>query len=79
MLTKKQVMCDQVTTSKTDKTSTTQKAGAAGGLRTIMRAKRQVGNSSSMMSLLKTRENQGQGAAAKAKHPVIFGAIGGKK
>ena len=79
MLTRKQVTSEQSTAiaSKTDKSMPVDS-----GLRKILRAKRQVttGNASSMMSLLKTRDNQGQGAAAKTKRPVMFGSIGaGKK
>ena len=72
---------DQQSTAPASKTEKGMMAPAgSGGLRQILRAKRQVtGNASSMMSLLKTRENQGQGANAKTKRPVLFGAIGGGK
>ena len=89
MLTRKQVVSDQAAVylhlsttsaqSKTEKGMLPPVVGSAGGLRQILRAKRQVPsgtNSSSMMSLLKTRENQGQGANTKTKRPVLFGAIG---
>ena len=56
-------------TSKTDKTPT-----GVTGMRAVLKAKRQISNvsGSSMMNLVKTVDNQGQGA--KTKKPIMFGA-----
>jgi len=61
------------TTSKTDKLSSKPQSNVT-GLKVLLRAKRQVGGSS-MMSLVKTGDNQGQGAAVTTKRPLMFGAI----
>lgn len=65
-------------TSKTDKLSgvVTPQQSNVNGLKSLLRAKRQIGGSS-MMNLVKTGENQGQGATAKGKRPLMFG--GAKK
>ena len=65
-------------TSKTDKLSgvSTPQQSNVNGLKSLLRAKRQIGGSS-MMNLVKTGENQGQGAATQVKRPLMFG--GAKK
>ena len=71
-----------VSTSKTESQLTTTLKSAAGAqnLKTMLRAKRQItgGTNSSMMSLVKTGENQGKGAAAKTKRPLLFGSYATK-
>ena len=68
-------------TAATSKTDKKQAAAAPTGMMNLsgmFRAKRMVTGSammggSSMMSLVKTGENQGAGVAAKTKRPMLFG------
>ena len=86
MLDRKKVVSDQglagledgdsKSTATTSKTGLKQMGPARGlnNLRTLLQTQKQLGGNS-MMNLVKTKENQGAGAAAKSKPAMLFGAF----